>query len=297
VRKVGAEAIRTSRRGAARAADSTKEDSDVTETSTGCLSGQTAVVTGASSGIGRAIAWYLAGAGAKTVVHAHRHRDTAEALVEAIRRSGGQASVQAADLSDPTETHAMVQRCWQWTGRLDIWVNNAGADVLTGEAAGWSFAEKLERLWQVDVRATIELSRAVGELMRKSGGVILNMGWDQAATGMEGDSGQMFAAVKGAVMAFTRSPAKSLAPTVRVNCLAPGWIRTQWGQHSSEYWQTRAVQESLRGRWGTPDDVARAALFLVSPDADFITGQVLPINGGLAGYLSPRPSRDDAGGR
>ena len=74
---------------------------------------------------------------------------------------------------------------------------------------------------------------------------IINMGWDQAQGGMAGDSGEMFAAIKGAVMAFSMSLAKSLAPQVRVNCLAPGWIKTRWGDQASEYWQQRAVRESL----------------------------------------------------
>ena len=97
------------------------------------------------------------------------------------------------------------------------------------------------RLWRVDVVATLRLSRAVGQRMQQRGrGVILNMGWDQAETGMAGDSGEMFAATKGAVMAATRSLAKSLAPEVRVNCLAPGWIRTEWGEQASDEWQERA---------------------------------------------------------
>lgn len=83
-------------------------------------------------------------------------------------------------------------------------------------------------------------------------------------------------------MAFTRSLARSLAPQVRVNCLAPGWIRTAWGDKASEYWQARARAEALLERWGTPEDVARAAAFLASPAAAFITGQIVPINGGLA---------------
>jgi 3-oxoacyl-[acyl-carrier protein] reductase len=104
---------------------------------------------------------------------------------------------------------------------------------------------------------------------------------------MAGDSGEMFAAVKGAVMAFSRSLARSLAPHVRVNCLAPGWIRTAWGDTASEYWQRRALRESLLERWGTPDDVARVARFLASPAADFITGQIIPINGGLRMAAQP----------
>jgi 3-oxoacyl-[acyl-carrier protein] reductase len=111
--------------------------------------------------------------------------------------------------------------------------------------------------------------------------VILNMGWDQSGHGMAGDSGEMFAAVKSAVTAFSQSLAQSLAPEVRVNCLAPGWIRTAWGEQASEYWQARAAGESLRNRWGTPEDVAEAACFLASPAADFVNGCVLPINGGF----------------
>jgi 3-oxoacyl-[acyl-carrier protein] reductase len=106
------------------------------------------------------------------------------------------------------------------------------------------------------------------------------MGWDQAETGMEGDSGELFAATKGAVMSFSRSLALSLAPEVRVNCVAPGWIKTSWGSQASEDWQRRAVSEAPLGRWGTPEDVAEAVRFLVGPGADFLTGQTIRINGG-----------------
>src|SRR5437016_4972646 len=97
---------------------------------------------------------------------------------------------------------------------------------------------------------------------------------------MEGDSGQLFGAAKGAVMAFTKSLALSLAPQVRVNCLAPGWIRTAWGEQASAAWQERVRRETPLGRWGEPEDVARTAHWLVSPAAAFITGQIVRINGG-----------------
>ena len=109
----------------------------------------------------------------------------------------------------------------------------------------------------------------------------MNMGWDGAQRGMAGPSGELFAAVKGAVMAFTRSLALSLAPEVRVNCLAPGWIKTAWGQQASASWQERACRESALGRWGTAEDVARVARFLVSESAAFVTGQVIEVNGGF----------------
>lgn len=118
-------------------------------------------------------------------------------------------------------------------------------------------------------------------MVERGSGVILNIGWDGAERGMAGETAELFAAAKGAVMAFTRSLAQSLAPPVRVNCLALGWIKTAWGESTSEYWQQRARRESLVGRWGEPSDVAQAARFLVSPAAAFITGQVIPVNGGF----------------
>jgi NAD(P)-dependent dehydrogenase (short-subunit alcohol dehydrogenase family) len=117
-------------------------------------------------------------------------------------------------------------------------------------------------------------------LKERGQGSIVNICWDQAETGMEGDSGQLFAAVKGAVMAFTRSLAVTLAPTVRVNCVAPGWIRTSWGETASARWQARVEMETPMRRWGTPEDVAAAVRWLVSPAARFVTGQVIRVNGG-----------------
>lgn len=269
------------------------------------LLGRTAVVTGSSRGIGRAIALRLAQAGADVLVHAHTSAAAGEEVVRSVRQAGRRGELWLADLSDARQRAALVDAAWRWAERIDIWVNNAGADVLTGEAAGWDFTRKLDRLWQVDVAATIDLARRAGQRMSAQPAtgstpaastaaastagpmtgavvpVILNMGWDQAEQGMEGDSGEMFAATKGAIMAFSRSLARSLAPRVRVNCLAPGWIQTAWGAEAPEYWQRRAAGESLLARWGTADDVARAACFLASPAAAFINGQVLAINGGF----------------
>ena len=153
--------------------------------------------------------------------------------------------------------------------------------MLTGEAAKWPFERKLAELLAVDVTATMLMARDVGERMRQRGrGVILTMSWDQAETGMEGDSGQLFAATKAAIAAFTKSLAKSLAPQVRVNALAPGWIQTKWGSQASDVWHERVRRETPMGRWGTPEDVAAAAVWLCSPAASFITGQVIRVNGG-----------------
>ena len=246
------------------------------------LAGLTAVVTGSSSGIGRAIAFELASAGAACVVHARRSREAAAETAAEIERLGSQSTVIFADLADPAQHEALAEQAWRWKSGVDIWVNNAGADTLTDDAARWPFEPKLEALWRVDVCGTIRLGRLIGKSMKKRGsGTIINIGWDQAETGMAGDSGEMFAATKGAVMAFTRSLARSLAPEVRVNCVAPGWIKTAWGEHASQYWQDRAKDESLLGRWGTPQNVAAAVRFLASPAGSFITGHILPVNGGL----------------
>ncbi|REK19579.1 MAG: SDR family NAD(P)-dependent oxidoreductase [Planctomycetota bacterium] len=246
------------------------------------LSGATAVITGSSTGIGRAIALALADAGAAVVVHARSSRQAADESAAAALERSGNSCVLMCDLAKP-DTHAeLVEQAWNWRDGVDIWINNAGVDVLTGESAGWDFERKLEALWRVDVAATVSLSRAVGARMKARGrGTIINIGWDQAAWGMAGDSGELFAATKGAVMAFSGSLARSLAPEVRVNCVAPGWIKTSWGEQASDQWQRRAQGESLLGRWGTPEDVAAVVRFLVAPQASFITGQTIPVNGGF----------------
>ena len=247
----------------------------------GRLEGLGAVVTGSSTGLGRAIALELARGGARLVVHCRQSREEAQEVVELIRRAGGRADACLADLSDPGAIATLLARSEEFLGRVDVWVNNAGVDLLTGSAAERSFEEKLEQLWSVDVRATIQLSRLVGQQMREAGGgVILNIGWDQAERGMAGDSGELFSAAKGAVMSFTRSLALGLAPTVRVNCIAAGWIRTAWGEAASEEWQQRVLRETPLQRWGEPEDIARLARFLVSSEADYLTGQVIYANGG-----------------
>ena len=244
------------------------------------MRGMRALVTGSTSGIGRAIALEFASAGADVIVHGRRSMQAAADVMASLRRLDVRAEAILADLATPTGCDVLAARSWETWGGLDVVVNNAGADTLTGEAAKWSFEQKLEALLVVDVRATMRLSRELGRRMKAAGGVILNMGWDQAETGMEGDSGELFAATKGAVMAFSRSLALSLAPEVRVHCLAPGWIRTAWGDGASDAWHERVRRETPLQCWGTPEDVARAARWLASPGARYLDGQIVRINGG-----------------
>lgn len=245
------------------------------------LEGRWAVVTGSSTGIGRAIATELARGGANVVVHCRESVNDAREVVARCLQSGVQAEFVQADLRRESELIALADRCWRPERPIDIWINNAGADILTGDASKAPFAEKLTQLYETDVRAALFLGRDVGQRMKRRGqGVLLNIGWDQADRGMEGDSGELFATVKNAVMGFTRSLALSLAPEVRVNCIAPGWIRTEWGAGASSAWQERVLAETPLRRWGTPDDIARMARFLCSPEAAYITGQVIGVNGG-----------------
>jgi 3-oxoacyl-[acyl-carrier protein] reductase len=245
------------------------------------LDGLRVLVTGSTSGIGKEIALSMSRLGADVIIHG-RKLDKAKQIAEVLRVNGRRSSGLNADFSDDKQVASLADSSWSHWNSLDILVNNAGADTLTDAAGKWSFEQKLDALLQVDVRATMQLSRMIGAKMKERGrGCIINIGWDQAETGMEGDSGQLFGASKAAVMAFTKSLAKTLAPEVRVNCIAPGWIKTAWGETASQVWHDRVKKETPLGRWGIPADIAAAAVWLASPAASFITGQILRVNGGV----------------
>jgi 3-oxoacyl-[acyl-carrier protein] reductase len=247
------------------------------------LDGVRAVVTGASSGIGAAIAEAFGGAGATVLA---THRDSAEAasgVIDRIARLGGRAFVAQADLSTSGACEALVAEARERLGGFDVWVNNAGADVLTGEAADWDWERKLDLLLAVDLKGTVACSYAAGAMMREQpgGGTILNMSWDQVTAGMAGENPELFSAVKGGVLAFSKSLARGLAPQVRVNVLCPGWIETRFGQEVDRDFHSSVAKSTPLARWGRPEDVAAAALWLASPEAGFITGQAVNINGGV----------------
>jgi 3-oxoacyl-[acyl-carrier protein] reductase len=244
-----------------------------------------AVVTGGSGGIGRAICLALAADGADLVVHYNRSAARATAVVADIEALGRRAWAMQADLRVETAVNQLVADAWETMGGIDIWVNNAGVDIILPPTRHLPAAERLDLLLAVDVRATVLASWAVGERMKAaSGGVILNIGWDKALLGgMDGRTAELFAVAKGGVMAFTKSLARSLAPAVRVNCIAPGWIQTEWGETAAAPWQERVIAETPLARWGRPEDIADTAVFLCSDQASFITGQIVNVNGGIVG--------------
>jgi len=254
------------------------------------LKNKTAVVTGSSSGIGRAIAVAMAKRGANIVLHGRAPSKRMDEVAAELDNIGVETNFLYADFENVDSWEDFVEQAWAWKNRVDVWVNNAGGDVLTGDWKDKSLVKKLDYLLQVDVKATLMLSRAIGRRMASristefdtaGAASIINIGWDQANQGMAGVSGELFATTKGAIMAMTKSLAQSFAPEVRVNCIAPGWIQTKWGETASEDWQQRAKADSLMNRWGQPEDVAAAAVFLAVDASGFVSGQVLPVNGGF----------------
>jgi 3-oxoacyl-[acyl-carrier protein] reductase len=247
------------------------------------LAGRAVLVTGASSGIGRAIALAAARAGADVALTYRVNEDGAREVERAILTLGRRAAALRFDVTDDLSVRSLGPAARDRLGRLDVWVNNAGADILTGAGASLSDVEKLDLLLAVDLRGTILASwHAVGMLgSQEDGGVLINMSWDHVLTGMPGLNPQLFAAVKGAVLAFSKSLARSVAPRVRVNVLAPGWIDTSFGARLDEDVRRAVAESTPLKRWGTPDDVAGAAVFLASPAAAFLTGQTILVGGGV----------------
>jgi 3-oxoacyl-[acyl-carrier protein] reductase len=173
--------------------------------------------------------------------------------------------VHQTDISQDQEIAALVRWLEQTFGGVDVWINNAGADLLTGDATHLTPTQKLDQVLAVDIRGTVIASWAAVKLMRPGGGTIINMSWDHVVQGMAGENPLIYSAAKGAVASFSRSLAREVAPKIRVNVLAPGFIETAFGE----------------GRWGRPEDVAGAALFLASDESSFLTGQTIMVNGGV----------------
>jgi 3-oxoacyl-[acyl-carrier protein] reductase len=241
------------------------------------------LVTGASSGIGRATALACGQAGADVAVTYATNHAGAMAIAEQIRALGRRTEVLRVDVTDSGAVAALAASARAALGRVDVWINNAGADILTDAAAGGTWIEKLDRLLSVDLRGTVLASWAAVELMRAqdTGGVILNMAWDHvAAGGMTGEYAQVFCAAKGGVYSFSRVLARSVAPRIRVNVLAPGWVETAYGATLDSTAKKRITDAIPLRRWARPEEIAAAAVFLACDAAGYITGQMLMVNGG-----------------
>jgi 3-oxoacyl-[acyl-carrier protein] reductase len=194
---------------------------------------------------------------------------------------GRRAEVFQADLARDADVAALAASLEQQMGRIDVWFNNAGADILTGEGGRLGRLAKLDRVLTVDLRGTVLACWAAVELMRDRGGVIINTSWDHVTLGMAGENPILYAAATGGIASFSRSLAREVAPAIRVNVLAPGFIETAFGEQADDAWRRQVEASTPLGRWGRPEDLVGAAVFLASDESAFITGQTIMVNGGV----------------
>lgn len=243
------------------------------------LSGKVALVTGASRGIGRAVAERLATEGVHVVLNFASSEDAAREVLAGIDRAGGAGSLERFDIGDAARVDAAVRKILDARGRLDILVNNAGVtrDNLLMRLTESDFDEVV----RVNLKGTFLVTKAVSrQMIRQKGGRILNV---SSVVGEMGNAGQsIYSASKAGLIGFTKSLARELASRgITVNAVAPGFITTDMTEALPEAARSAFLEQIPLGRFGTPSEVADLAAFLVSDRAGYITGQVIGINGGL----------------
>jgi 3-oxoacyl-[acyl-carrier protein] reductase len=243
------------------------------------LEGKVAIVTGASRGIGRAIAQRFAAEGASVVVNYVAGSKGAESVVAAITAGGGTAVAVRADVSKSADVRDLVAATLERFGRVDILVNNAGVMITKG------VMETSEDDWDLTIDVNLKgaylCSKAVAPVMiQQAGGTIINM---SSNSGLYHPSAMRFTEYvvsKAGLNGLTKAMALALGPHIRVNAICPGWIRTDMVETIDPEVQQRILDETALGRWGTPDDIAASAVFLASDEAAFITGELLIVAGG-----------------
>ncbi|MBE8949286.1 MAG: 3-oxoacyl-[acyl-carrier-protein] reductase [Quinella sp. 3Q1] len=243
------------------------------------LSGKVAFVTGASRGIGRAVALRLAADGAKVALNFASNSAKAEAVKAEIEAAGGTAMLMQGDVAKFEVVAELIKKVVNEWGRLDILINNAG---ITRDNLLIKMSEDdFDRVISTNLKGVFNCTKAVTrQMMKQRGGRIVNM---SSVVGLKGNISQAnYAAAKAGIIGFTKSAARELASRgVTVNAVAPGFINTDMTAALSEKVKEVLLQEIPAGRMGTPEDVANAVAFLVSDEAAYITGQVLSVDGGM----------------
>ena len=244
------------------------------------LKGKVAIVTGASKGIGAAIAEKLAANGAAVVVNYSRSASEAEALVKKVRNGGGRAIAVQADLSHPAEAEKLFKRAIEEFGRVDILVNNAGAYEFLPLSGIQE--DHYNRLFDLNVKGLLFASQQAAAAFADGGGSIINI--SSVVSTSPKPNGSVYSASKAAVDAITKSLAIELGPkNILVNSILPGVTETE-GFHAipqSGFFRDYATSQTPLGRIGQPQDIAGVVAFLASDDAKWITGQLISVSGGL----------------
>ena len=243
------------------------------------LDGKCALVTGASRGIGRAVALRLASEGAKVALNFAGNEAAANAVRQEIEAAGGQAILVQADVASEAAVQDMVQKTADAFGRIDILVNNAG--ITRDGLLARMKEEDWDAVLSTNLKGVFLTTKAVAKLMMKQrAGRIVNMA---SVVGVSGNAGQAnYSAAKAGVIGFTKTIARELASRgVTANAVAPGFIATDMTSVLSDKAKEAALTGIPLGRMGTPEDVAAAVLFLVSDQSSYITGQVLHVDGGM----------------
>lgn len=244
------------------------------------LKGRTAVVTGSSRGIGKAIATELAHRGASVIINYCNSQERAQEVLQAILETGGQASLFQADVANSNQAADLIQYAISTFGRLDILINNAG--ITRDKLLLRTTEEDWDSIQNTNLKGTFNCTKpAVRHMMRQHYGRIINI---SSISGQMGNAGQTgYSASKAGQIGFTKALAREVASRqITVNAIAAGYIDTDLWHKVPEEFQTSTLNMIPLGRKGLPEEIAFAVAFLASEEAGYITGQSLAVDGGLA---------------